>query len=332
MPYLLDMHKLAEVAKDVRMKSFGDKHRSKFLDYMKSVEAKLIAAGCDMPFRNGVIGNFEMIWDRTLVLMSEGPENYAYNVALDLIKFRQSGLTKPIYPIVNDGCKSDAWLTGLVVSYLTEHGVHLNDKDVGFAISGKPLTERFDKPVLDVFKSGAVFIYIDDASYSGTQASNVWRNLAQSRIAGTQVGASQKFMFLSGLSSHAKELLGSIDGLTVQYEALMPECNKNVFPHLYHKDTRNFLGYTKNIELNPGTLEPKAISSEFPPFVQPLSLAVLPYKIPDSMSVPTHLYAAIGYQSTQATSIPEMSHLFTNNGSTDYRTVIKQRETYFRLS
>jgi hypothetical protein len=61
-----------------------------------------------------------------------------------------------------------------------------------------------------------------------------------------------------------------------------------------------------------------------------ISYGMPPYKIPDSISVPTHVYAACGYQKPSGSNHPDrLSHLFLGNGSVDYRTTLRPQKNAF---
>jgi hypothetical protein len=244
----------------------------------------------------------------TVVLMGKGVDAYvewSANNIIDLAK-----LNKPIYPLLNEEWKSDAWLLGLVWAKLQKQNVKLNQKGVGFALAGKQagVLKPAQKAVLT--DTNWIALILDDASYSGTQA---WTLLQNAKACNAfKWPPFAVAVVLAGISQTAEQKLKEIKGikLSVQPMDKMPagKIDKEVV-----KAIRSLEGYSGHIELDPANLAPKPTKGEFPPFVD-ISYAILPYKIPDSISVPTHLYCA--YKSNVA------KHLFSSDGSVDYRTVM----------
>jgi hypothetical protein len=98
-------------------------------------------------------------------------------------------------------------------------------------------------------------------------------------------------------------------------------------------DTQNllwaFYGANKHIEADPSTLEPKPTTGGEMPTFWRNCLTILPYKIPDSLSVPTHLFLA--YDPTTKTSIfeGEGGHIFRAKGQVDYRIIMAHGSTIY---
>lgn len=318
--YTVDLAGLAKHSNGVAASSFGGisvRGAKVFTDWLTSRIRGIEQSHRPHPpsWENNLHRALAEVW-QTDVLMLEGPDGFAKKVAEYVLKNMED---RPVYPIINSDWKSDAWLTGLVIQHMGDPD-RLNPAAQGFGLTAKPLPEAgHDIALPDAYD----LLYVDDASYSGTQ---VW-NLLNS-VSGSGLRPRRLFLMLAGISQTAQNKIwtsalwknkctpAADPAITKTMKAWNP-------PGTIRLLLQSFYGPMTHIEADPQTLDPRPTTGEYPIFMDNC-LAILPYKIPDSVSVPTHLYLAYDPQTRSSIFEREGGHLFQSNGGTTYRTVMRE--------
>lgn len=336
--YNVDLNALAVASKRVTMKTFGAIGQNALFSYriwvadQLSGETSLVQSAVDTAICNAA--------NAMVVLMKTGVPSYVDYAATQIEEMLKDEL--PVFPVMNQDIKSDAWLTGLVVAKLAEKGLTFNNRNLGFAIDGKQagLTAKAGGAIVDEdFK----MVLIDDASYSGTQAFAILANAGINMIfnmAKFKAGA----LVLAGISTVAKlKFQGSPIKIHAECDP-MPSFSFGSLAVLQAMrklpvkvDRANVTKglYAQHREVNPDTMALQVTTGEFPTFLD-LTYAMPPYKIPDSLSVPTHTLMASGYKNDDTlprvmynARLPStLPHLFTGSGSIDYRTTLRSITGY----
>lgn len=291
-----------------------------FTDWLVSSKLQL-KEPIQMGWEDGLRNALKSVWD-TKILMPQGPDKWVGDVAQFVM---QNQKQRPIYPIINSAWKSDAWLTGLVINKLAD-AKKLNSDAKGFGLNGKPNGEMPQKIPLKPLTYD--LMYVDDASYSGTQLNNILNSVFLSGLRPGRI-----FLMLAGISMKAGQLIYKSKVWAQKCQQVGDEKITTLMetwniPGVYGQQLRTFYGNMSHIEADPQTLSPKATTGEFQIFTD-VCLTMPSYKIPDSLSVPTHLYLA--YNPTTKTSIfeHEGGHIFTGKGSTTYREVMGKGATVY---
>ncbi|WP_035056433.1 hypothetical protein [Andreprevotia chitinilytica] len=341
--YLVDLKALKKCSKTVSMTPFGKVHShgsNVFTDWLVSRinQAALVPNNQRATSISTLIqqnNNWENtlrqalgdVW-RTDTLMDQGHDVFAQQVAEAISKKLED--ETPIYPIFNSEWKSDAWLGGLALSK-DQLYKRMNPSGHGFGLSAKPLPEKACKIPLKANTYDV--LYVDDASYSGTQIFNLLNSVWSSGLRPNKV-----HLMLAGISQTALQKI--VSSMLLRERKCTPVFDQQITAQMRMWGAQNstlnllrhFYGAMTHIEADPNTLKPKPTQGEFPIFTGNC-LAVLPYKIPDSLSVPTHLY--LGYNPDHKSSIfeNEGGHVFTTNGGVNYRTVMPSgAEHYAKLA
>jgi hypothetical protein len=253
--------------------------------------------------------------ERLIILMDDSIDNYVTWIANKLEAEMADRV--PIYPVVNDEIKSDVWLTGLVVAELAARRVQMNPRNVGYAVGGTQTGEII--PRSPGVRGASKVVYIDDAIYPGKQAFTVGANAGACGIFGMS-GVQKAVMIFTEVTTQAKEFLNRVaviyqtelDSQPFQHEEVM-----RALPLDAGKSSALPGAYVAHVEVDPATglLVPKSGQGET---FNNISYGMPPYKIPDSISVPTHVYATCGYHKPAGSNHPEtLHHLFMGNGSVD---------------
>ncbi len=328
----VNLDKLTEVANDVTYTEFGAPESRKVDFYINWVLRQLSKMKAADQETMAVWRAILEAMNKTVVLMPDGIDRHIEWVAQQVGELCASS-KEPIYPVINEECKSDAWLTGRVHGLLKTAGVELNPERIGIALraklpAGKPAKVMF-------IKKSFRLLVIDDASYSGTQVFNLLMNCNFCNAFDIQK-CLRATVFLAGASQNAMLKLAPFSKLVdlVPFQE-MPRGDFGSGQVVTRM--RALPGYASHIEADPATLAPKPTQSEFATFWD-LSYAILPYKIPDSISVPTHVYLALGYDGREAkgqasrnpwTPPQTMRHLFSRDGSITYREIMSAGSGHF---
>ncbi|MFP6562206.1 hypothetical protein WJ542_28480 [Paraburkholderia sp. B3] len=330
--YRVNLEKLAECSKLVSMSSFGGvvPHGTKaYTDWLKAKLNEIanfredgagqkIKSLLNAPtWEDKLDRDLEAAWNVSL-LMRTGELHFAQQVA-EVVVAQLKAERRPIYPVINSDWKSDAWLTGLVLG--TERMPDLNPEGIGFGVRAKLIPEQEHKKGLPPGQYDV--LYVDDASYSGTQIFNLANSIFLSGLRPTRI-----LLMLAGISTQAMGKISSSRLFSVG--KCKPFCDEKVTTQITNiwepsPETRSllwaFFGDMKHIEADPLTLEPKPTTGEMPIFLHNC-LTILPYKIPDSLSVPTHLYLAYDPITQSSVFESEGGHIFRSNGQVNYRTIM----------
>ncbi len=336
--YEVNLSELALASANVTVRSFGAIFQNSLFSYRIWAQMQLAPVNKTNPgLASAVDQAIVSACNRTVVLMNGGHEQFVEWLAgqLATISERHEGAT--VIPVMNQDFKSDAWLTGLVMAKLLGKVAGFDPSSVGYALEGKQA--GLCSKTKTVVKKPFVLVLIDDASYSGTQA---FALLANSGMCGLfDMGQFKAgYLLLAGISTVAKEKFKEAPIEVVAQCDPMPSgpfgstavlnAMRRLPVDTGHSSVTSAGLYALHRELDPNTLQLKPTTGEFPTFTN-LSYALPPYKIPDSLSVPVHVYAACGYSNEDdhlprvmynARLISRLSHLFQAAGSIDYRTVL----------
>ena len=335
----INLQALRTAARDVKSTSFGAIRPAALEGYGMWLMRQFDKPGIPVTTAMQAWNEVRTACDSTQVLMARGPDEYAEYVADKIAEMmKKSGAA--CIPVINSDWKSDAWLTGLTLSKLRGRP---NPGDVGLTMSAKAFETvgpraMGELPTVVRKKAGLdgqyFLVVIDDASYSGAQAAQLLINA--SSVARMVKNCAGMALFLAGISEKARDFIQRQNlgmPLLIESRETMP---RQIFTHA--AALRGITGYDGHIECNPHTLMPETIKSGHQkPFEGQVSLAILPYKIPDSISVPTHVYLAYNYDYAQtsgtASRIPNrapqvLQHLFSTSGGVNYRDIMKRCAPY----
>jgi hypothetical protein len=362
--YAVDLNQLATVSlkaeKDLSFTINSDAVSA--YKYWVSDQLKVVSG----TLRTQVLKAIDDAIGRLTVLMPGGVDRYVDFVVKKIIEIsRIAPVDVPIIAIMNNELKSDAWLTGLVHNKLA--GTAAQPKRwSAFAIPRAPGRLRWPTPCVG---EPCKVVLIDDASYSGTQITQLFSNAALGNLydksevrgfwvilAGISQTAKRNFFqawkkACQALSPHPESVIyaqsdmpfgpfGSPDVLKAMRSLPCDTTNATVVlqPGYFLPDQGKGC-YSKHCEVDQSTLQLRWLTSEFQTFFD-LSYAIPPYKIPDSLSVPTHVLMACGYKNDQGrldvppqkspwagagypaagiTLPPTLPHLFNVSGSINYR-------------
>lgn len=343
--YIIDLAKLAGCSKGVAMTRFGDvdaNGKKIYTDWLKSKlnEASLLSPSGPLYDSDRSIAIHKLMqdprWESDLdnalreawkikALMPDGPEAFAAKISAYITRQKNQEPKWPIYPVINSQWKSDAWLTGLFL-FAPDTPI-LNPENIGYGLNAGPIPERTLEPVNPDYTYDV--LYIDDASYSGTQAFNLMNNIFFSGLRPRRI-----YIMLCGLSSLAQEQIGK--SLLFQRSDCKPYMDPGITTLINTRwditlNTQKLLQQFFNsahIEADPRTIKPRPTKGHMPIFMDNC-LTMLPYKIPDSISVPTHLYLA--YDPVLKASIfeSEGGHIFVTNGGVNYRDVMVNNAAHY---
>jgi hypothetical protein len=324
----VNLEKLADASRQVKCVTYGAVNPVAVEAYLAWLDLQLTPKFQEQE-RSNILQSVRFSCERLKILMSGDIGNYV-TWAADKLADELKDET-PIFPVLNDEIKSDAWITGLVVTELAGRGIKLNPGNVGYAVGGTQTGEMMPRrpEVNQPFK----VVYIDDATYTGKQAKTVGMNAGQCGVFNMQ-HYKKAMMVFAGMTEQAKQFLeglellcqADIEGGLFQFDDVM-----RTLPIDADTASAPVGYYARHVEVDPasGLLVPK--SGQGLTF-QKVSYGMPPYKIPDSISVPTHVYAACGYkQPTGQKQLPEtLRHLFQGEGSVDYRTSLRpQKQEFF---
>jgi hypothetical protein len=314
--YKVNLDKLAKTSEQVSSSSFGSLDDKKMKEYIEWVKQNVKQK--DKKRITNVGDWIKLACEKTVVLMGKGVDDYTTWAAKELSK-----LPPPLYPILNEEWKSDAWLTGLVWAKLRDnHKISLNKQCVGFALSGKEAGSGVKLAKSVQLQGEWDAVIIDDASYSGTQAWTLLQNLKF--CGGFKQLPDSAVILLAGASKRALDKLQRVSYAMPKAMTPMPDVPDPTMD--VAEDMRTLPGYGQHIELNPKTLTPGFTKGEMFTFMD-ISYAILPYKIPDSISVPTHVYCAYRYKPKLFKK--PIRHLFKGEGAVSYRTVMPKGAELF---
>jgi hypothetical protein len=357
--YAVNLDALAQASLRAQRNRSLDINWDAVLAYRAWVKDQLTGASGNL--QNQVDQAIASAMQQLLVLMPGGVDQYVKRIAVELAKLGAAAPREaPIVPIINNELKSDAWLTGLVHNHIvTKWGYRARRSSTQvFAVkrTGVIFTpEALPKPVV---QWPCKVVLIDDASYSGTQATEI----VFSAIKGNLYDKNRVVSFwvlLDGISQRAR------DYFEAWWQRRGAEFAPHPKPQFFARRTipsgdfgsRDVMiamrklpcdpsnatvsqgWYNKHCEVDQSTLSLKSMSvlDDTAFTFQNISYAILPYKIPDSLSVPTHVLMACGYKAGRL-NLPTLSswagagyvdqgeqlpatlpHLFTVSGSTNYR-------------
>lgn len=338
--FRVNLNVLAVASARVTVRSFGAIDQNALFSYGIWVLDQL--HGVPSATNDGVWQAIRNAAERLVVLMPGGVSDYVEFAAEKIIDMRKDG-DLPVFPIMNQDIKSDAWLTGLVAKRLAEKGRNFNQDNIGFAIDGKTLGV-VTKRATTVVRQDCKVVLIDDASYSGTQAMALMGNAGACGIF-DMAKIKGAALVLAGISTVAKEKL------KVTNIPIFAQCDPmpsgpfgssevlsamRSLPVTANRASASAGVYASHREVNPDLLVLQPTTGELPTFLD-LSYAIPPYKIPDSLSVPTHMLMACGYLNNDflprvmynARLPTTLGHLFTGSGSINYRTTLRSERNSF---
>ncbi|MFD2261471.1 hypothetical protein ACFSM5_01135 [Lacibacterium aquatile] len=370
---VIDLELLGKLASKVTHSSFGKIDKVKYTDYIERLKIDFSGLKGTSFAPNEFDTKFaetekyiQEILANTQLIMRGGPLEYL-NFVFEHFK-KICGNDTEVFPIINSDFKSDAWLVGLICDYLDQDGWLLNTQNIGFTVSGIEMGEMAPKlPDTVKMPNKYIFIYVDDASYSGTQASNILRHAskiqgvkpekfylyfagisstARSKIASvgksskpSQSDSKQSMLGLGGsssigikpsfLSTKFKPPIGSGGLMSGQittsikptpildYEIVaLEEIKPLLIPP--PKSLLALKTYQQHYEIDPVQLKiVKATQVSTPTFYN-ITNSMLPYKIPDSVSCPIHLFVGMDGKGNVANN----GTLFDANGTVSYRSVL----------
>ncbi|MCE6978307.1 hypothetical protein EI534_13110 [Pseudomonas frederiksbergensis] len=345
--HIIDLAKLAGCSKGVTATSFGGVSPHGARGYTSWLKSKLrgftVDPSSELPppvlsprektirdlmaiptWETQLDSALEAAW-RVEFLMPGGPEEFAGNVSKSIIQQRELTDDRPIYPVINSAWKSDAWLTGLFLYH--PETPSLNIENIGFALSGTPNPEPAQKITLNA--ESYDLLYVDDASYSGTQAFNIMNSIFFSGLRPKRV-----LLMFAGISKQALQQISQSPLFTRTSCKLFIDEKVTTLINANWNITLNtrrllqaFFNY-QHIEADPKTNKPKPTKGEFPIFTVNC-LVIPPYKIPDSLSVPTHLFLGCTPDCQFSVFEFEGGHIFLTNGGVNYRDVMTASSEHY---
>src|SRR5262245_13831700 len=143
---VVKLEDLSWASAQVQCKPFGAVNVGKREKYLLALYKRLVELNLKAD-PDEIIDAVEEALDQTKVLMIRGVEQHVKRVANELVDHRNTSGGRPIFPIMNEEWKSDAWLTGLVVKELADRGVLLNPGNVGYAFRAKAGPMKMIDPV-----------------------------------------------------------------------------------------------------------------------------------------------------------------------------------------
>lgn len=344
--YIIDLAKLAGCSQGVTATSFGGVSVPGATGYTSWLKSKLRGFGVDplsehppvQTPREKTISDLiaNPTWEGELdsalhsawgveFLMPGGPQAFAASVTGSIIQQKELTEDRPLYPVINSDWKSDAWLTGLFLFH--PEAPLLNAENIGFGLKGGPISEHAQK--ISLKESSYDLVYVDDASYSGSQAFNIMNSIFFSGLRPNRV-----LLMFAGISRNAVEhIKRSPLFLRTSCKLFIDEKVTMIFNENWKAtaNTRRLLQAffeNRHIEADPKTNQPKSTTGHFPTFTANC-LVMPPYKIPDSLSVPTHLFLGCTPDCQFSVFESEGGHIFLTNGGVNYRDVMRASAEHY---